>query len=1803
MMTGEMQRKLRALCALCALAAAWPVSAGPHDQRVGRFSRQTREQLAALTALTAPSLADIAADTDAERLRTLTTEILALDSLSPTTRVVDAEGRAAIHRYLIERIRRLEPQGLRLAGSLRDAIAVPVTLERLLDADSRGAAAALALGEARWPVHPFWPNGALPTLCPAEGLAGPLVDVGNGEWTDVDGLDLHNAIALMHFRGGRNWERLFLLGAQAVIVVEDDHVNRFNAAGLFCNTPVPFPRFYAPAETGRALRAALAAAPGATGRLSGGNVYENRPVESFFAYLPPTAPLRHRVTEDDLLRRIAIDAGVTPEELVRENRLTSPWLTAGMRIDIPGRLDTLVVRPGDLLDRLAFAYGLKTELLQRVNGLAEPVLRPGQELTIPNINDATFLLARIDSVSSVPDAPHGAHVAANLAVALSIMEHLATSDVIVRRKGIVFGFMDGDNHGGRASRTLAERLVLQQDEWLDTRFEKARVDLAEARIERVKDRIAATDDAGRRSLDREIDRFDKETRAVADLRNTTFLNPQIAPAERLRRFREAIGVPETAARIAPLGLSLPALGARLRAEAEEEDSIRALARRNDATATALAALAHPDTVDEQERAGRFVLGWLLDLSSGSHTVSASYNEDALGMPLPGGARGQALEGRFMDLAAYAAVAGGWPEDWTYFGSTPHPEFVRMAGAGQEVAPAYAEFLAPAKVAVATLRTINDQRVHLDTPHDTLDRVRFANLAIQARTTLLFLKTGLESHADFDAGRIVAPTFGRLLGAAVQCNIRSGIDAQDPVPRAYVYYPALKREAAPLTSAVVAGMRPGILLLSQLNGAFALPLESLAFHSAKSTPHLFAYRFDREQALFDMVLDQAVIGTQKQRPNFRLLSGRDVEKRLILTHAYPLTLFAGVDPMTYREIPDPKAPGADPARVIDAVLNGPPRHLAIDSPSTQYREGDLSALIVYVPEGRRVRLLVDDKNVQKVRLTGPFAHARDDRGAGYRIGPAEDSRNLVMALTPLQIAEDLYRFAEKRRAQYVAYGIRDQAVDRAVRRSEEKLVEAREHAGARRWQAAIGAARESWGILIKNYPRILGLGREAVFSAVFLMGLLVPASTFLERLLIGAKGVLARLAGATVIFLVGAGFLNQFHPAFAVAVSPFIVMIASAMFLMSLVVLGICYQRFEVLVRRARIAGGEVKGEEISLASSLNTALALGVSNLRKRPVRTALTIFTVSVLTFSIIAFVSVRGDDALLERPVTLERDIEGRTVEPLPPPYEGVLFRNFNWQALTDGFVSAMRTEFGNRYALVARAYCIETEGGDNAGREGGNPIDVRHGSRLGVINGVMALSPDERSFSRLHEAVSGGVWFDPATETGEADRFQVILPDTVASALDIRADMLLDAGGALRPEGELPQVTMLNRRWRVVGILDVAHADRMRDLTGRSLAMVDYLRSGITPNADGHLENEAEIHSASWSRLATVPLAARQDVNAKLRSVAVRFKPGDDVDAFRRDIALRHSGAMFSHRDGALSLLTTRKQRSVGGLARIIVPVILCILIVANTMRGTVEERRGEVEMLGAIGLSPRQISFLLLSEATVFSVLGIVFGAFAGLAFSRIMLSYPDVLGGLSVNFTSLASTGLAMSTGLVVLLATLLPAKRAAAMAAPSGMERWALPEPEAGARIVFALPFTLTRGNAVGMLAFFRRFMLNHTEATSADFNCRDVRVSEVRENGGALRLEAAMWLAPYDLDVAQRMELVVGTTDTEGVFRATIRLRRTSGTEEAWLRTNYAFMDLVRRQFLLWRNLNAKLRAQYIHEGGATVRRARETAGSASAP
>jgi LysM repeat protein len=1789
-----------------------------------RTGPEERRQLRNLETLSNSELAAVA---DLSTPDSLQKEVEDLFGAVPLSLTLRAPTEATPADWLKTRLKAVT--GLQWLGELHENVPVPVALSGARSLGERtDTRSEVQVGGQTFALQPFWPNGALPNLAPEGGLSGALVDLGDASWDEIRGKDPRGAIVLMNFKAGRAWNRAFDLGAQAVIVVEDDYVSRALAEQWFANTPLPMPRFYVNRETGAALRTLASQTPEAV--VHGGNWIENRIARSSFAWLPPQEPQRLVIRPGELMERIAAQYGVQADDLKKENRLSSDDPAEGARLDIPGRTEIYVVPARDLLQRIAREKGVSEEALLALNPELDVSLPAGTSLIVPPLADPLVISVRLDAVSALPGLPHGASTAANVAAAVRMLESAAAMPQGSRRRGLLVAFLEGDVHGGLASRLLlethlltnnrlapavialnegtdeetlfrryleteawirGERTDLPEDtaewlsrDWLKNSLEQYRVQLAEARVARVVSR----------NENDELTRIQGQIDALVKLRSETLDNKALSYKERVLAYfsrvdAELTGTSDAAAQ------TRAGLEAQILEVVQEERLLREQSANNRATTTRVMASLYPES--RAFSMDKPVIGWRLDLSSGTPNLQIVSGPDYRNSTVVPEKTRRALVERFDRINAFASIQAGWEDEWSFVGNDVSAVFpVQSVNPG----PSYNEFWAQLGVAFLTLQPIGDNRILLDTPLDVPASLDYRALSRQLRTSMLILRVSLESAPDGVLGQSIKPSpLGRLTGQTTRFNIRSGIDAKDPVPQTLLHYPAIRSGGKPgaewgdHNTATFMGNRIAVQRFSRLNGRFTLPIEIQNFGGKLS---IHAYLPESRSGLFAFQMDGGQIGTQKQGYSFTLDEGRDSWKNLVLFQLYPLVISTGVEPLTYTE---PTSEDALP-QIADAVLKGSPRHINMEHPRIHFGEADLSGFLLYMEPGRRATLI--DKRQGNVRglLLGDLNP--DDleslAGQGVPVGPLGNKRNLVLPLAPLEVARSMQEVNERRRRIYEDFGIRDQELFTTIEISRAKLSEAEAHVESLDWRKAIGAARESWGLLAKNYPSMLKLGREAVLSVVILMALLAPTALFLEKLVLGGKHIVARLGGTIAIFVAGTVFLSFFHPAFKIATSPFIVVIAFTMILMAVVVLSLCYGRFEVLVRRARIEGGEAESEEISLGSSLNTAFSLGVSNLKKRPTRTLLTAFTVTVLTFSIVSFVSVRGKDTLFLRPVPLDMRVQGRELpanEIQVPAYEGALFREYSWAGLSSDFISAVETEFGSRFDLARRFHYIEVAGGNNATQEGRNQIEIRRGKRSAIVTALMGFEPQETRFSGLHRAVSHQQWFRGGEGDRPEDRFHMLIPERVASLLDITPESLVDAEGQRLPDEQLPEVVMMNKRWRVIGIVDAEAADRIRDVNGKPPALVDYLRSAITPQmGSGRLETEDEHLHMSFDDLVLLPVSARGDARGIWNSLAVRFPEGFDFAAFRDELARRMDRAMYAHADGNISLLSARKQSSVGGLAKVLVPVILCVLIVSNTMMGTVDERVGEVQMLGAIGLSPSQISFLLLSESTVFSCIGIIFGTFAGLVFSKIsgLALFADTLGQLSFNFTSLASTFLAMGTGGIVLIATLVPARRAAALAAPSGMDKWELPPAEAGAAICFRLPFTLTRGNAIGMAAFFRRFLLNHVDSSSADFISKGAGVARAEEKADALRVHSHMWLAPYDLDVAQDLRLDIEPSPADGVYDVTIHLQRSSGTEDAWMRTNYAFLNLVRKQFLLWRNLDTSLRKRYIQEGAAELQR-----------
>jgi hypothetical protein len=188
--------------------------------------------------------------------------------------------------------------------------------------------------------------------------------------------------------------------------------------------------------------------------------------------------------------------------------------------------------------------------------------------------------------------------------------------------------------------------------------------------------------------------------------------------------------------------------------------------------------------------------------------------------------------------------------------------------------------------------------------------------------------------------------------------------------------------------------------------------------------------------------------------------------------------------------------------------------------------------------------------------------------------------------------------------------------------------------------------------------------------------------------------------------------------------------------------------------------------------------------------------------------------------------------------------------------------------------------------------------------------------------------------------------------------------------------------------------------------------------------------------------------------------------------------------------------------------------------------------------------------------------------------------------LDVSYASTTTMLLATMVLGVVMVATYLPARRAARLAVHSGAADWQLEAPRAD-RLEVKLPFTMTRDGGVGIFAFLHEYLAGHAESTSPDFRCADL-AGRVEETDGkadetALVLRGQVWLAPYDMAVSQDLALTLADRGEGAVFGVRYLATRKTGQLATWHRANYLFIDLLRQQFLIFRALDEQQKADYV--------------------
>ena len=1619
---------------------------------------------------------------------------------STPSRMTGTEG----YERAVEYIRsRFEAAGLRSVTVIRLPVAVPGTqLAGVLEVPDASGEAQRAVD-----IFPMWPNLVRTCTLPPDGLAGRLVDGGDGTLKRFNGMEMNSSIVLLDADCDRRWLNVPLLGGAAVIFCGSEKLTREQAELKCVTTPVNVPRFFVSEADGVELR-----------RLAG----------------------------------------------------------AGANVRIWCRVD-IVNRPA------AIVCGV-------LDGADEQVAR-----------ETLVLESYFDSVSQVPDLAPGAEAACGIAGLLEAVDRLAAH----RPSRSVLFIANGAHYQGQGMAHLvqllgrrfpgqntiiatAKQIAVQQQKLADAR---RRMELCRSEA-RLLD-FAQDAEAGPAQWSSQEPKL--RERLVEDIQMA--VKGVLDSAYERKVLGDGAWDIERGRRLELQRICWESSIEKLRTQYWREvravlDCVRERVRRRDA-----ALLVEIDRLTREmeflrsiEKLNiRLFLG--LELAGGTDSFGMFERGSPRVPPYSGRGPIGPMAERLTKLAAsmqealarsgepgLAAPAGTLP--WFVGGFKPletsniNPQSLQVAMMQFDV-----EWCYESNRAAATFCTLMDARRYVDTPYDTLERVNAGNVARQLRLMVPMVKALLDSPEDI-VGESNRGDYSGMVALQATTIPRGGAIVPDhPVEGAMV----VEKVTDQLTEdswyfnpkQFACGVRENHLAIADERGRVEFPTR---WHSAFVPPPrpFEAYKLNISTGEITFALDRGVSGVERF-PNELVLDRRSKEGTLVLFRCRSMALFDLVDPryMTLLRRMD----------VIGAEEDSAPLQFGYNL-STQAAYGSElettgeTCAVVYLEPGKRFKVTMS-AGLMGLRLAllnmpdvsgidvGSLERIGEVSGSGYK--PDESSR---LPLTPWLVARDLWRLDDVRIRNLAERGIRNDLLENLHARAGEWLESAGKAYSQRDYAAMLSSAREAWAYESRAYPLVRSAADDAIKGVIFYLFLLLPFSFFGERLLFGFPRIVHRIIGMGILFVAVFVVLWLTHPAFKLTTSPAMVLLAFITLALSLLVIfllgGKVAEQFRKLRQRE-----DTRSIDVNRFSSMRTAFLLGISNLRKRPIRSGLTAVTLTLMAFTVVSFTSVK----FVPRYNKIDTGKEAL--------YDGVLVKRPQWADVNDAVFDALQALYGDRYAVVPRAWYSGTTKmllsipgrrppvleAEEAAADAEPAAEVRAWPQVYSLAG---FHPRETEVTGLQKLVTGS-WFSGSAAC------ECIVPTTVAGKLELT-------------EADIGNVTICiqDREFRLIGIIDAVRLMSMLDLNGEPLTPLDTtipqstskMREDSLGDTYRHFLPEETV-LIPFGTLRTFGTSRAGSV--RLASVAVAMDPqaarqAASEEAIRRYMASKAVN-LYVGIDGRACFYNVPSMMSFGGLKNVAMPLAIAFLIVLNTMLGAVYERHRDIYIFTSVGLAPSHIATLFLAESCVFATIGGVAGYLMGQVFS-VATAKLGWLSGLTLNYSSGSVVTAMMVVIGVVIASSLYPAFKASRLASPSVERKWTLPK-SSGDSMTIMLPFMVEERYAIGLLSFIGHYIGAHREAGVGRFIAEGVAFEP---EGDPHTMLGRIWMAPYDLGVSQnvclRSRLAEESSTTTGpVCVLELELTRVTGEPRSWRKTNFVFLDGLRKQFLRWRTVGEAERRRFAAE------------------
>jgi len=470
---------------------------------------------------------------------------------------------------------------------------------------------------------------------------------------------------------------------------------------------------------------------------------------------------------------------------------------------------------------------------------------------------------------------------------------------------------------------------------------------------------------------------------------------------------------------------------------------------------------------------------------------------------------------------------------------------------------------------------------------------------------------------------------------------------------------------------------------------------------------------------------------------------------------------------------------------------------------------------------------------------------------------------------------------------------------------------------------------------------------------------------------------------------------------------------------------------------------KTEGRYIAFRSAVIAAFSIACRNLRRRKMRTTLSIITIMILVFGFITLTSIAPSYGLVSSfigPSKISADaLSIRVPHPPEAPFDPLPSEFLPW------------LERQPNVTLVAPK-------AENFPLEDALGILYTSSNAHMWVQGVLGIVPSmESKVTLINSTVIQGECLKDNDYDG------ILISSSLAARLGIKVGEPLYG---------------FRQRFFIKGLFNSDRMEKLMDLDGT--LMIPMAIVSTDPVIYGPCKGD-EIIVTTFGTALTLP-------SVDISRAIVQLEDSKDLLDFARTIALVYEYQTWVSFEGTLYTQYVGSYLEEKGFGLIPYLMSLVLLNISLTMLGSVNERKSEIAAMSSIGLNPTHIIALFMAEATVLGFVGGGLGYLFGISGYR--AATVPFLGALQVREKVSAEWGiLALLLSITAaVLASAIPAIKASTIVTPSLLRKWRLEPDESprkeGQPWTVDLPIKLRPREVDAFVSFIQKKLQSFTESS-----------------------------------------------------------------------------------------------------------------------